>query len=570
MARCCSCNGIGAKCVRCVCGKNGRSCISCLPSRSGKCQNMLNSGQEVALTSSLSVSVLAAESSTVLAAESSIVSQRSTATPVVSASSDSEVEGGQLCDRSIIPCDGNNSDVFGVHSDPDQDSEAGHDSTSTHPTDVIMMEAYGAPFVHSGGIDTADASYQRWNTVVHMQGKIYDLPGGAVGRKYVDLLSQEVSHVSVGNYPADRLIVFSAVMLQKDRMVKKSADVRRVLERRMSMWKKEEFDQLLQEAVRCDRSLRNTHRRDLNNKHLIRVFMRLMLQGKVRAAVRWLSERARGVLHPTDMVDMKNSSGNKSSVLDILRQKHPDPVIPPKSALISCTELPKQEDVEITGGHILRVARLIQGGAGPGGCDASHWQDTLLRYGAHSERLRESVASLCWRLANSIVPWSEIRALVASRLIALDKCPGVRPIGVGETLRRVMGKAMSLATRMDAEEVAGVTQLCAGTRAGIEGAIHALNDLFEVNKANGWGVLLMDASNAFNCLNRTAALWNVRVLWPRCSRFLFNTYRGWATLVVHGSASVLYSKGGSHSRRPSFYVSICNWLSTSDLIFKPA
>ena len=268
-----------------------------------------------------------------------------------------------------------------------------------------------------------------------------------------------------------------------------------------------------------------------------------MLVGKVKAAVRWLSEKSRGsVLQPYEMIETKDS--NKLSVIDVLCQKHPDPIVPPISALIKCDILPKFEEVEITGSHILRIAKSIQGGAGPGGCDSSHWQDSLLRYGAHSGKLRESVASLCRRLANSVVPWSDIRALVANRLIALDTCPGVRPVGIGECLRRVVGKAICLATRIDVEEATGVNQLCAGTRAGIEGAIHAVNELFEENKHDGWGVLLVDAANAFNSLNRIAALWNIRILWPRCARFLFNTYRGWAALVVRGSSRLLYSKEG--------------------------
>ena len=130
------------------------------------------------------------------------------------------------------------------------------------------------------------------------------------------------------------------------------------------------------------------------------------------------------------------------------------------------------------------------------------------------------MASLCHRLSNSIVPWVNIRGLVANRLIALDKCPGVQPVGVGETLKRVVGKVIWLATKLDAKEVCGgISQLCAGTGAGIEGAsaVHALNQLFEENHQNKWGVLMVAAENAFNSLNRTAALWNVRVLWPRCS-----------------------------------------------------
>ncbi len=178
------------------------------------------------------------------------------------------------------------------------------------------------------------------------------------------------------------------------------------------------------------------------------------------------------------------------------------------------------------------VASRIQGSAGPSGTDANHWQDVLLRYGAHSDRLRDSVASLVRYLSNNIVPWDDIRALVACRLIALDKCPGVRPIGIGETLRRIIGKTVCSVTRYDLNDTCDITQLCGGVRCGIKAAIHTVSDLFKDHEADGWGVLMIEASNAFNNINRQAALWNTRILWPSCSLFLFNTYRGWVPLIV--------------------------------------
>ena len=169
---------------------------------------------------------------------------------------------------------------------------------------------------------------------------------------------------------------------------------------------------------------------------------------------------------------------------------------------------------------------------------------TFLRFGSSSSTLRDAVAELVRYLANGIVEWAQIRALMSRRLIALDKCPGVRPIAVGEVLRRIIGKVMALATGTDIEDLCGVDQLCSGLRAGIEGAVHAMRELYDEHKEDGWGVLLVDAKNAFNSLNRSAALWNAGVQWPRCSRFLFNTYRGYVSLFLQGSSEVILSKEG--------------------------
>ena len=57
--------------------------------------------------------------------------------------------------------------------------------------------------------------------------------------------------------------------------------------------------------------------------------------------------------------------------------------------------------------------------------------------------------------------------------------PGVWPIGVGKTLRRIVEKKICLVTHSDAAVVCGKYQLCAGLQSGAEDAIYAMNELFE-------------------------------------------------------------------------------------------
>ena len=51
------------------------------------------------------------------------------------------------------------------------------------------------------------------------------------------------------------------------------------------------------------------------------------------------------------------------------------------------------------------------------------------------------------------------------------KGKGILPVGVGETIRRVMGKSLLKFTGMQAQMACGSDQLCAGLPMGIEGAI---------------------------------------------------------------------------------------------------
>ena len=52
-------------------------------------------------------------------------------------------------------------------------------------------------------------------------------------------------------------------------------------------------------------------------------------------------------------------------------------------------------------------------------------------------------------VATSYVDPDGIAAYTACRLIPLNKCPGVRPIGIGEMVWRIIGKAIMRSTKQD-------------------------------------------------------------------------------------------------------------------------
>ena len=59
-------------------------------------------------------------------------------------------------------------------------------------------------------------------------------------------------------------------------------------------------------------------------------------------------------------------------------------------------------------------------------------------------------------------------------LVVLDKRTGVRPAGIGETLRRSLDKLFMRAAGDQAKTVCGNMQLCVGLEAGIEGETHTV------------------------------------------------------------------------------------------------
>ena len=118
---------------------------------------------------------------------------------------------------------------------------------------------------------------------------------------------------------------------------------------------------------------------------------------------------------------------------------------------------------------VRKVAISVQGSVGPSGMDSDAWRRILTNrtFGTHSSDLCQAIAEMTKKLCTKeIEDRTNLEAYMACRLIPIDKAPGVRPIGVGEVLRRIVGKTVMNVLKPDVMKTAGSMQLCAGQKAG--------------------------------------------------------------------------------------------------------
>ena len=223
----------------------------------------------------------------------------------------------------------------------------------------------------------------------------------------------------------------------------------------------------------------------MTQQHLSRTFANLMLQGKVNAALCLLDKQSSGGVLPLT-----------EETLQDLRKKHPvakegnpavmlDGDIPALFANID----------ELT---IAKATMNTNGAAGPSGLDAVGWRHILVsrNYGDAGKDLRSSLAIMARHLAAKKISVVEnqptsLEAYLSRRLIPLNKNPGVHPIGVGEVLRRIIGRSIIYTQIVESP---GNLQLCAGQQDRCESAMHAMSHIFAKEETDA--VLLVDAANA--------------------------------------------------------------------------
>ena len=476
-----------------------------------------------------------------------------------------------------------------VRTDTDEDTEA----------DRKLREVYGDTIHRSdgrhldGGIANDNVWQDRYDTVVANPHQLYLPPQGKIGADLVSLMASELRGVRERKWNSERPLILMACILRRKHGCVRAKDIKTRIASRIDLWRREKYDALIRDITNT--SIANAGHRTATNdaETAARKYNSAVLDGRLRAAVRGLtSSDTGGVLGPDDAC---TKTGRR--VRDVLAEKHPQLRIPNLSDPdnLAFTDYGADPDVipiDCPIGDAERIARQLHRSAGCSGVDAEHLKNQLLKHGKASAELREELVEWALWLANDTPPWASYRAMRQGRLVALDKQPGVRPLGIGEAWMRAVSKLVLMQCGLDGKEACGNTQLCAGLEAGIEGAIHASlqratnTKLIPDATAETGGLppptepiteppdqgapptfntpgdteapphtqsdpevhFLTDARNGFGELSRMAMLWEVRHRWPAGSRFAFNLYRHECRLILRGppgsKPAVLKSREG--------------------------
>ena len=140
-----------------------------------------------------------------------------------------------------------------------------------------------------------------------------------------------------------------------------------------------------------------------------------------------------GVLHADNSTP--SSDGESLSLLDVLESKHPSGQPASASPILETSGEPVDIHVhpvvfDCIDADLIRSAALrISGAAGPSGIDAKGWRRFCTSFKSASSNICHSLALMARRICTTYVDPVGLSPFLACRLIALDKNPGIRPIG---------------------------------------------------------------------------------------------------------------------------------------------
>ena len=319
---------------------------------------------------------------------------------------------------------------------------------------VVKWGNYASLSEISNAADFAYSEIMKWTK------NMFLVPRGKVGNAFIyelsrllNLFNDKTEWESV----ALRLVfIFIPMMLQKPSKNSRAKDHNIYLDKRLKLWKVGDLSAIISEGCEIQKRLEET--RKAQERSLATKFAQLMIHGKVSAATSLINRQSGGLLDVDE------------TVIGQLKEKHPSAMNAADEILITGNKVTVEEVIfeAIDSMLVKKAAKLTSGSGGPTLVDSECWQHILCccAFSKSQELVAEAIARLARRVCTEDVDFKSIAVLTAGRLVPLDKCPGLRPIGIGEILRRIIGKCVMMVLKKDVQKDAGPLQTCAGHEGG--------------------------------------------------------------------------------------------------------
>ena len=231
------------------------------------------------------------------------------------------------------------------------------------------------------------------------------------------------------------------------------------------------------------------------------------------------------------------ADSSSAAVLAEMKAKHP----PGQPPTIPDTDVPSKA---FSPSEVSAAVKSFHKGSAPGpsGLRPEHLMVVLKAAPPNrSGRAETQLTRVVNTMVKGKVPPSVSPFLCGARLHAANKKDGgLRPVAVGNLLRRLTSKALVRSIEDKVRNLLSPHQLGVGTRGGCETIVHTVKEALG-NDSSKW-VLQVDLQNAFNSIDRSKMLAEVARQLPECLPWAVTCY-GAPSFLQFGSSTLISSSG---------------------------
>jgi hypothetical protein len=239
---------------------------------------------------------------------------------------------------------------------------------------------------------------------------------------------------------------------------------------------------------------------------------------------------------------------SSAEALQQMRAKHPQVEVAAPPAGENTTP-----PISLSCRQIYEAIRSFKAGtaAGPSGLRGEHLKEAKGRGEGRGAAALGALTRLVNAMASGKVPAAAAPFIFGGSLFALlKKTGGLRPVAVGDVLRRLTSKSIAYSVAGRAAQHLRPFQLGVGVRGGCEAVVHSTRATLartDLPAEDKWS-LQVDFENGFNNNSRSYMMAEVRRHFPEISHWVESSY-GTSSILVFGNQTIT-STTGEHQGDP--------------------